>query len=151
MIFALTVVSDPYAYHPSCIPNTFHTRWRNARYNTYTEMESTKKVKCHGRRTECVYQKDYFTVLSETACCWSSPTLPMVLKNHNCVIQLLKNFKVNFQIMKFGFLRNLLSLYVSMFDMANGKLLLWSTLLLIQHYKCMWHLETNKTKKELTT
>lgn len=81
-------------------------------------------------------EKKYFTVLSEIACCWFSPTLSKNLKNHNSVIQLLENFKVNFHLMKFDFLRNLLSTYVSMFQMANGNLLLWSTLLLIQHYKC---------------
>lgn len=128
--------------------HAFPARWWNAESNTYTEMESTKNVQYQGRRTKSIYQNEYFTILSETACCWSSLTLPKVLKNHNCVIQLLKG---NFQIMKFVFLRNLLSLYVSMFEVANGNLLLLSTFLLMQHYKCSWCSQTNKTEKELTT
>lgn len=114
------------------------------------KWKGQKKFQYQGRRTECIYQKEYFIVLSETAYCWSSPIFPKVLKNHNCVIQLLENFKVNFQIMKFSFLRNLVSQYVSMFEIANRNLLLPCTLL-IQHYKCMWYLQTNKTVKELTT
>lgn len=65
-------------------------------------MGNTQKVQYQGRRTKSIFQNEYLTILSETACCWSSPTLPRVLKNHNCVIQLLKG---NFQIMKFGFFK----------------------------------------------